>query len=112
MASAATSWVDRIMDSEMTSQSRKIPLHERICYNCGEKGHEKVNCVNARKVQCFNCSEFGHVRRTCSKPVSEQSQNTNYLRSSVTLRQASNLIQEPRVGSDRLVIHAILEVDQ
>ena len=107
----ATSWVDRVVNSDSESQGRRIPIEERVCYNCGDKGHERVNCVNARKVQCYNCGEYGHVRRTCSHPVREQSQN-ELTRNSVTLRQASNLIQEPRVGSDRLVIHAILEVEQ
>ena len=49
----------------------RVPRDEMECYNCYEKGHERRNCQNERKIKCFNCEEFGHVMRSCEKPAKE-----------------------------------------
>ena len=52
-----------------------------MCYNCGEEGHEAVDCVKetnselggkfgklvrkARQGGCFNCGEESHFARDC-----------------------------------------------
>ncbi|XP_022135128.1 zinc finger CCHC domain-containing protein 7-like isoform X3 [Momordica charantia] len=39
------------------------------CYNCGEEGHNAVNCtsVKQRKKPCFVCGSLEHYGRSCSK---------------------------------------------
>ncbi|XP_038880629.1 uncharacterized protein LOC120072267 isoform X2 [Benincasa hispida] len=38
------------------------------CYNCGEEGHNAVNCTSAkRKRPCFVCGSLEHNAKSCSK---------------------------------------------
>ena len=42
-----------------------------ICYNCGQAGHTKFECVEETKgKKCRECGEIGHIQSHCPNKVS------------------------------------------
>lgn len=46
---------------------------EKKCFNCGGKGHTKVECPDAsRGRKCYNCDSFGHISKDCRRPKKQR----------------------------------------
>ena len=46
-----------------------VPIEERMCYNCGDKGHMAKNCTKPAKRDdrmCYLCNHKGHIAKNCS----------------------------------------------
>ena len=41
---------------------------EGRCYNCGQEGHQRMNCPR-RGVVCYKCGKEGHISRDCKVPA-------------------------------------------
>lgn len=45
--------------------SQQLPLSDRVCGRCGEKGHSARQCTGAT---CYRCGQKGHMSRDCPSP--------------------------------------------
>ena len=96
--------------------TRRVPRSEMECFNCYEKGHERRQCTNDKRIKCFNCDEIGHVMRNCGKPPKEVDTNRKEGREvDKETEELARRLSDRRWGGSTTkmtTIEAVLEVEK